>query len=1016
MRWAIFVAAIALPVCLIAELRPIHAYSTDDGLASNSIGKVVADSRGFVWFCTPEGLSRFDGYRFVNFGVAEGLPHRSVKALLETRTGEYLVGTVRGLSQFQAAGGGKFTTYLPGHNAEENAVNALLQDSRGRIWCGTRAGLFELVSGHRFRRQPLPPPPGQERIPVASLMEDAGHRLWVATRLGIYVIGADGAAQHVAMPGTTRNVRALLQDRYGRIWAALQGGLVLMRDADKDGRYAVQRIYREAGEVKGLDVTSLAEGPDGYLWAGASAGIVRWLPGSPSPALRMLTRAQGLIDRQVNALARDRAGNMWAGTEAAGAMKILQAGFTTFREADGLTTDRVWAISTDRTGTIMALAASVSGNESLNLFDGARFHASLVKGFSKEATWGHHVLLQARTGAWWTATTAGLCTYAPTPGGTPPGGQPTACYARDQGMFQLFEDSKGGIWASSQVLPAGDVRLIRWDPATNDVSFAKGGPSGKEPVSAFAEDRDGNIWMALAGDLFRYNGRQFTQFTPKDGVPADINDLFVDRGGRLWIASENGLGAIDRPGSPHFGLRIYKTSDGLSSDAIICLTEDSTGRIYAATVKGVDRLDPRTGYIKHFSVADGLARGNITMASRDGAGDLWFATTQGLSRLSPTADRPPAIPSVRITDLRIGRDRYPVSQLGETRIRRGDLQPSQNQVQVAFVGFSDEPEANLRYLYTLEGGESGWQGPGRDHEANYPGLEPGSYHFLVKAVNSEGQESETPAEIDFAIMPPVWGRWWFRLSALLACGALLYGAYRYNLNRLLELERVRTRIATDLHDDIGSSLTQIAILAEVARREVRGANQRAVEPMARVADLSRDLVDAMSEIVWAINPHKDHLRDLIQRMRRFANDVLAPREIEFTFRAPDLAHDARLGADTRRQVFLVFKEALHNVARHARCRTTEISLTMEKAGLVLSISDDGQGFDMSHSVNGEPAGHGLASMTDRAKRLGGALEVQTRPGAGTRITLRVPLDGRTIRSGKTTTQTGGDTTARHAAN
>jgi hypothetical protein len=146
-------------------------------------------------------------------------------------------------------------------------------------------------------------------------------------------------------------------------------------------------------------------------------------------------------------------------------------------------------------------------------------------------------------------------------------------------------------------------------------------------------------------------------------------------------------------------LRIYKTSDGLSSDAIVCVTEDATGRIYAATVKGVDRLDPRTGYIKHFSVADGLARGNITMASRDGAGDLWFATTQGLSRLSPTADRPPAIPSVRITDLRIGRDRYPVSQLGETRIRRGDLQPSQNQFQVAFVGFSDEPEANLRYIH-----------------------------------------------------------------------------------------------------------------------------------------------------------------------------------------------------------------------------------------------------------------------------------------------------------------------------
>ncbi len=984
-RWGIAAAVLALPPCVIAELLPIKSYSTADGLASDSIGKVVADSHGFVWFCTPEGLSRFDGYRFVNFGLADGLPHRSVKTLLETRAGEYLAGTPRGVSLFHAGGGGKFTTYLPGNNADENAVNALMQDSSGRIWCGTRSGLFEMVSGHRFRHQSLLPPPEQERIPVTSLMEDAGHRLWVATRLGIYVIGSDGAAQHIAMPGGTQNVRALLQDRYGRIWAALQGGLVLMRDADKDGKYGVRQIYREAGEVKGLDVTSLAEGPDGYLWAGASEGIVRWLPGSLSPALRTFTRAQGLIDRQVNALARDRAGNMWAGTEAAGAMKILQAGFTTFREADGLTTDRVWAISTDRTGTIMALAASVSGNESLNLFDGARFHASLVKGFSKEATWGHHVLLQARTGAWWAATRAGLCTYAPTPGGTPPGGQPKACYARDQGVLQVFEDSKGRIWASAQVLPAGDVRLIRWDPVTKGVSFINGGPTGKELIAAFAEDRDGNIWMALAGDLFRYNGRQFTQFTLKDGVPADINDLFVDNGGRLWIASENGLGLIDRPGSPHLGLRIYKASDGLSSDAIVCVTQDATGRIYAATVKGVDRLDPRTGYIKHFSVADGLARGNITMASRDGAGDLWFATTQGLSRLSPTADRSPAIPSVRITDLRIGRDRYPVSQLGETRIRRGKLQPSQNQFQVAFVGFSDEPEANLRYTYTLKGGESGWQRPGRGHEVNYPGLEPGGYHFLVKAVNSEGQESETPAEIDFTILPPVWARWWFRLSALLACGALLYGAYRYNLNRLLEVERVRTRIATDLHDDIGSSLSGMALLSEAVKQEVGSARPEAFEMASEVATMARGLARALSDVVWSTDPRRDDLRNVITRVRQSAA-VLEAQGIAWSLEEPPDPQKVKLTPEQRHHLFLIFKEALNNIARHAQCASAKLTIAVEDRQLRAEIVDDGCGF----SEAGDQ-GNGLRNMKLRAEQMGGRMSVAAAAGRGVRLELTVPL-------------------------
>src|ERR1022692_1117779 len=159
MRWrAIPIAALTLPLCLIAELLPIRSYTTAellpirsyttaDGLAADSINEIVVDSRGFVWFCTPEGLSRFDGYHIVNFGVAEGLPQRSVHALLETRSGTYLVATARGLGEFQPVrGGNSFATYLPGNKPFENFITALMQDSGGRIWCGTGAGLFEMLS------------------------------------------------------------------------------------------------------------------------------------------------------------------------------------------------------------------------------------------------------------------------------------------------------------------------------------------------------------------------------------------------------------------------------------------------------------------------------------------------------------------------------------------------------------------------------------------------------------------------------------------------------------------------------------------------------------------------------------------------------------------------------------------------------------------------------------------------------------------------------------------------------
>ena len=395
MGWrAILLATTAAPLCLIAELLPIRSYTTADGLAADSINEIVVDSRGFVWFCTPEGLSRFDGYRIVNFGVAEGLPSRSVHALLETRSGEYLVATARGLCQFHAGrGGNAFTTYLPGNKPSENFITALMEDATGRIWCGTDGGLFEMLSGHTFRRQQLPvPQPPQERIQVSDLLEDASHKLWVATTSGIYVIGKDGDVQHITKEDGLPNewVSALLLDKQGSLWAGTRGGLVLMRDGNKGGKYGIQQVYREIEGVQCVDVMALAEGLDRAIWAGTQIGIVRSVPGSPG-VFRILTRAQGLIDRTVTALATDRAGNMWAGTEGAGVMKIQPAGFTTFREQDGLASDRVFSVLADRSGGVLAVTiASTTARRSVNVFDGIGFHSLVPKVAGDQPAWGQH--------------------------------------------------------------------------------------------------------------------------------------------------------------------------------------------------------------------------------------------------------------------------------------------------------------------------------------------------------------------------------------------------------------------------------------------------------------------------------------------------------------------------------------------------------------------------------------------------------------------------------------------------
>jgi signal transduction histidine kinase len=261
--------------------------------------------------------------------------------------------------------------------------------------------------------------------------------------------------------------------------------------------------------------------------------------------------------------------------------------------------------------------------------------------------------------------------------------------------------------------------------------------------------------------------------------------------------------------------------------------------------------------------------------------------------------------------------------------------------------------------------------------------------------------------VDFRVLAPFWRQGWFLSLGLVVFALAGAGAYRYRVRRLIELERVRTRIAGDLHDDIGSTLSQIAILGEVARARVGAADSAVEDTLARITTLSRQSVDSMSDLVWAIDPHKDRLDSLAQRMRRHASDVLPPLGITFTFEVPPpLARyltsygeaspkrpwaakaggDDRLavGADVRREVVLAFKEVLNNAIRHADCRAIAVSLRTERSWLVLTVTDDGRGFDPARATEG----HGLGSLRRRAAALGGALEISGNP--GTRVTLRIP--------------------------
>lgn len=246
--------------------------------------------------------------------------------------------------------------------------------------------------------------------------------------------------------------------------------------------------------------------------------------------------------------------------------------------------------------------------------------------------------------------------------------------------------------------------------------------------------------------------------------------------------------------------------------------------------------------------------------------------------------------------------------------------------------------------------------------------------------------------IPFCVTPPIWRRSWFLVAVTIIVALAAYALHRIRIARLLELERMRTRIATDLHDDIGSSLTQIAILTEVAQSRMTGHDPAVVEPMLRVSAISRELVDSMSEIVWAINPRHDRLQDLAARMRRFAADVLTSGRIALRFRAPEPPVDMPMSAEHRRQCFLVFKEAIHNAVRHSGCTEVAVEIVLVGRRLAWTVSDNGIGYDPKRPGQG----HGLRSMEARTQAMGGRLEITSLPGCGATVRFSVALDQRAV--------------------
>jgi ligand-binding sensor domain-containing protein/signal transduction histidine kinase len=1002
---AVLALAIAMtaPVPAGAERLAVHTMTVAEGLAGDQVNCIVRDSEGFLWIGTRTGLSRFDGVRFRSFDTRDGLPDAAVHAVVESADGTLWVGTGLGLSRMRAERDATGTAFdrVP---AIDGSVSALAEDANGTVWASSGDTLYRRQPGSEVGfeavRPDIPWQAGRGRL-ISALADAGGDGLWLGTNIGLFLWQGDGVTTHFehADESDLGRINDLLVDSSGRLWVAGNGLLVVAPPARAS--VAGARIWRldvgdesalpdRAGTAAHLDrypafpegiVVDLASGPDGAIWIACHWGLAIW----HDTTMSIHRRSSGLVSDHLSSVLADDAGNSWIGTQSHGLMRINSIGFTSYTEADGLLDRQTSSVTLGPDGETVVVAWPPESV--LYVRDDESFVAlSLpVPEHLPCRGWGlNQVTFFDHDGRLWVPTPRGLLRFPRLANLRDlPDTRAEHRYLPDDEVFRLFEDSRGDIWMGI----LGDLRFARWRRSTDTVErFSPADGIPDETATAFAEDRSGAVWIGFfGGSLARWRNGVFELFGSAQGLPSGfVNTLLVDSGGRLWVGAQSGgLAVTDDPEAVSPSWRRTTVADGLASDGVFSLTEDRFGRIYVGSLKGLDRLDPNSGRIDHFDTATGLVNNLVIDALTDPDGDIWLATDGGVSRYRPEPDHPRLPPAVLVDHVSADGVDLAVPIRGVATVPRLTLPAHTSIVEISFTAVDLTPGSHLHYEFAVARDRPRWSPTAGGRTLRLTGLAAGPHTVRVRALTPDGSAGPE-ATVELEIAAPVWRRWWFIGGVASLLAVMVWLVQRWRMQRLLELEQVRSRIAADLHDEMGLSLARVSILAEVAGR--RCGDDATAGTLREIGSTARDLVDATSDMAWALDPRHDTLASLVARLRRTAADVVEGCDARLTVEV-DAPDDVPLASEARRHLLLILKEAIRNACRHGRPRAVSLRIELRPPNLVITLADDGIGFDPAVAHDGQ----GVASMRRRASDMGASLRLEAAPGRGTRVVVETPL-------------------------
>jgi len=897
-----------------------------------------------------------------------------------------------------------------------NHVRCLVEDDTGRLWIGTQQkgiARFDPETATFAHYPPNPTKPNGLGHPSFWYgMKDRAGNLWFSSFGGgvhRYDPGTDGFIRYQK---DSRNLNSLywnqvhdiFQDDSGKIWI---GNAVLTEFDPEIGSFTHLRFSpSQTSAASNYVPFAIHEDRSHNLWVGTRGRGVFKIDLKPKRFAHYAQDAErpnSVSSNEVRFLLEDSRGMIWVGTEEDGLNRFdpRTDEFTVFkhhaRDPGSLSDNRVRAIHEDHLGTIWV--GTTRGLNKLNS-TGDRFVRYLHDPKDPFSLGGDQVntIHEDRSGSLWM-------------GGGEEGGlskldreterflnfknPPESDLSGFNSVVGIHEDRFGNFWVSM-------VFLYLFD--RHSKTFTKVlGSSGEtvSPGSGLFESEDGTLWAP--GQLTRVGrpGGGFKRFPirRRDGRAGDdvygFYSFYEDSNGMLWCGSTSGLLKFD-PRKEEY-VAHYTEKDGLLNNIVYKMLADDQGNLWLMTPVGISVFNearPSGERFRNIGVHQGAVNFSTVMfndtyrtfiKSRDG--EIYWGATDGLYRFFPDLEATnETAPPVHLTEFMVFNQTAKLDRaISHSQTIR--LAHHQNFFSFEFAALDFTNPKQNQYAYKLEGFDRDWVQAGNKPEASYTNVPPGSYRFRVKGANNDGIWNEEGASVELVIHPPYWATWWFRGFAVTVVIGLLVWLYNYRVSNLLEVERTRNRIARDLHDDVGSGLSTIALTAELLQNEL-ARDPLVRRRLSRVHATAEKLGRNLKEIVWAVDPQKDKLDHLLLHMKEAASELLSQKGIRYRLDFPQEEMPQTLKMDFRRNLFLVYKEMLHNVVKHAGASQVKVAFSKSNGILRLEVQDDGKGF----SPETVRPGTGLESMRSRAAELDGVLELESGPERGTtvRLSVRIP--------------------------